>query len=156
MERDHDLLTHGGGQVPRPALWLGLAGLIPPVFLTAAALSMRGDFWPVAPGFVRSYAAIILSFLGGTWWAFALREERPRFLLLLISVVPSLAGWAAMFWFTPSQALFALALLLWGALAIDYLLVRRGLAPQWWMKLRLPLSIGLGLCCALSGLALVR
>ena len=65
-------------------------------------------------------------------------------------------GWAAIFSFQPPQALFALAIMLVSALAADALLVRRRLAPGWWMKLRVPLSFGLALCCALSGWALIR
>lgn len=142
--------------IPRAPLWLGLAGLIPPLVLTAVALFELGIFAPSAPGFVRSYAAIILSFLGGTWWAFALKEERPRAFLLVLAVLPSLAAWATMFWFVPAQALFALAGLLLASLAIDALLVGWRMAPRWWLRLRLPMSLCLATCCALSGWVLGR
>ena len=143
-------------KVPLPALLLGLAGLIPPAMLTGVALFDVGLFAPSTPGFVRTYAAIILSFLGGSWWAFACKEERPRWWLLTIAVLPSLAGWVAIGWFFPPEAMFALALLLVASLAVDALFVGRGLAPRWWLKLRVPLSVGLALCCALSGWVLVR
>lgn len=142
--------------IPRPALLLGLAGLIPPAVLTAVALFELGLFAPSTPGFVRSYAAVILSFLGGSWWAFALRPERPSWLLLVLAVIPSLLGWAAMFWFKPAEALFGLGIVLVASLLVDGMLVRRQLAPRWWMRLRVPLSVGLALCCALSGWALTR
>jgi hypothetical protein len=143
-------------RIPRPALLLGLAGLIPPAVLTAVALLELGLFAPSTPGFVLTYAAIILSFLGGSWWGFASREERPSWLLLGIAVLPALAGWAAIFSFTPPAALFALAAALVATLAFDALLVGWRLAPGWWMRLRVPLSAGLALCCLLSGWALVR
>ncbi|WP_300975206.1 DUF3429 domain-containing protein [Sphingomonas sp. LHG3406-1] len=143
-------------RIPLPALLLGFAGLIPPAVLTGVALFDIGLFAPSTPGFVRTYAAVILSFLGGSWWAFACREGRPRSWLLGIAVVPSLAGWWAIFSFNPPQAMFALAVLLVAALAVDALLVRRRLAPGWWMALRVPLSVGLAACCALSGWTLVR
>jgi hypothetical protein len=142
--------------VPLPALLLGFAGLIPPVVLTAVALLDLGLFAPSTPGFVLTYAAIILGFLGGSWWGFASREERPRWLLLGISVVPALAGWAAIFSFQPPAALFALAVALLAALAMDALLVGKKLAPTWWLRLRVPLSVVLAMCCVLSGWALVR
>lgn len=142
--------------IPRAPLWLGLAGLIPPLMLTAIGLFELGIFAPNAPGFVRSYAAIILSFLGGTWWAFACREERPRAFLLVLAVLPSLAAWATMIWFVPAQALFALAGLLLASLVIDALLVGWRLAPRWWMRLRVPLSGGLAFCCVVSGWVLGR
>jgi hypothetical protein len=143
-------------KVPLPALLLGVAGLIPPAVLTVVALLDLGLFAPSMPGFVRTYAAVILSFLGGSWWGFACREERPSWLLLILGVVAALAGWAAIFWFYPPSALFALVAALLVSLAVDALLVRRDLAPRWWMRLRVPLSVGLALCCALSGWALVR
>jgi hypothetical protein len=141
--------------IPLPALLLGFAGLIPPVVLTAVALLDIGLFAPSTPGFVRTYAAVILSFIGGSWWAFALRDERPSWALLTVAVLPSLAGWAAIFWFFPPQALFALAAMLVGSLVIDALLVRQRLAPRWWLKLRAPLSVLLAICCVLSGLDLL-
>lgn len=143
-------------KVPLPALLLGFAGLIPPVGLTAVALLDLGLFAPSTPGFVLTYAAVILSFLGGTWWGFVSRSDRPGWTLLGISVLPALAGWAAIFSFQPPAALFALAIALLAALAVDAYLVQRRLAPPWWMRLRLPLSLGLALCCGLSGWVLIR
>jgi hypothetical protein len=143
-------------KVPLPALLLGFAGLIPPVGLTAVALLDLGLFAPSTPGFVLTYAAVILSFLGGTWWGFVSRSDRPGWTLLGISVLPALAGWAAIFSFQPPMALFALAIALIAALAVDGHLSQRRLAPRWWMLLRLPLSLGLALCCGLSGWVLIR
>ncbi len=142
--------------IPRAPLLLGLAGLIPPVVLTLVGLFDLSLFAPSTPGFVRSYAAVILSFLGGAWWAFVCREERPRAALLVLAVLPSLAAWAAMFWFVPAQALFALAGLLVASLVVDALLVGWRLAPRWWFRLRMPLTLGLALCCVLSGWMLGR
>ena len=143
-------------KVPLPALLLGFAGLIPPVGLTAVALLDLGLFAPSTPGFVLTYAAVILSFLGGTWWGFVSRSDRPGWTLLGISVLPALAGWAAIFSFQPPAALFALAIALLAAMAVDAYLTRRRLAPRWWLRLRLPLSLGLALCCGLSGWVLIR
>jgi hypothetical protein len=143
-------------RIPLPALWLGFAGLIPPLVLTAVALFDISLFAPSTPGFVLTYAAVILSFLGGSWWGFVSRQERPGWVLLGISVLPALGGWAAIFSFQPPAALFALAGALIAALAMDALLVRRRLAPGWWMRLRVPLSVGLAVCCGVSGWVLVR
>src|SRR4028118_1167991 len=96
-------------RIPLPVLLLGFAGLIPPTVLTGVALLDLGLFAPSMPGFVLTYAAIILSFLGGTWWGFVSRSERPGWLLLGIAVLPALAGWAAIFSFQPPAALFGLA-----------------------------------------------
>jgi hypothetical protein len=143
-------------KVPLPALLLGLAGLIPPLVLTGVALFDMGLFAPSTPGFVRTYAAVILSFIGGSWWAFACRDERPSWRLLGIAVLPALLGWTAIFWFKPPEAMFGLAVVLIASLLFDALLVARRLAPRWWLKLRVPLSVGLAACCALSGWVLTR
>lgn len=143
-------------KVPLPALLLGFAGLVPPAGLTAVALLDLGLFAPSTPGFVLTYAAVILSFLGGTWWGFVSRAERPGWVLLGISVLPALGGWAAIFSFQPPSALFALAGALLLSLLMDAILVWRRLAPAWWMKLRIPLSLALALCCGLSGWVLIR
>ena len=103
-----------------------------------------------------TYAAVILSFLGGTWWGFVSRSDRPGWGLLGIAVLPALAGWAAIFSFQPPAALFALAGALIATLVMDVLLTQRRLAPRWWMTLRVPLSLGLALCCGLSGWVLIR
>jgi hypothetical protein len=143
-------------KVPLPALLLGLAGLIPPLVLTGVALFDMGLFAPSTPGFVRTYAAVILSFIGGSWWAFACRDERPSWRLLGIAVLPALLGWTAIFWFKPPEAMFGLAVVLIASLLFDALLVARRLAPRWWLKLRVPLSVGLAACCLLSGWVLTR
>lgn len=143
-------------KVPLAALLLGFAGLIPPLVLTGVALFEIGLFAPSTPGFVLTYAAVILSFIGGSWWGFASVARRPNWLLLGIAVVPALAGWGAIFSFQPPAALFGLAGALVASLAVDALLVRGRLAPAWWMRLRVPLSLGLAICCGLSGWALVR
>ena len=41
-------------------------------------------------------------------------------------------------------------------LAIDALLVGWRMAPRWWLRLRLPMSLCLATCCALSGWVLGR
>ncbi|GAA4036817.1 hypothetical protein GCM10022281_16790 [Sphingomonas rosea] len=143
-------------KVPLPALLLGLAGLIPPVGLTVVPWLLTRNLGWHAGRLLEIYAALILSFLGGAWWAFACREEQPSFGLLAIAVVPSLAAWAAVSLLLPLEALLALTLLLLAALVVDAALVRRALAPGWWMGLRIPLSTGLALCCGLSAFALSR
>ncbi|MCX7350022.1 MAG: DUF3429 family protein, partial [Alphaproteobacteria bacterium] len=54
------------GKIPGPALWLGLAGLIPFV-AGAASLWVNISLLPPAAGLKLAiiYGAIILSFLGG-------------------------------------------------------------------------------------------
>lgn len=129
--------------------WLGLAGLLPQAIAVAVVLS--GDeasrFSALSLGY--AYAALILSFLGGLWWGLAARAERPPEWAWIAAIAPSLVAlatavpWAiGQAWPAPSLVVLATALI--AALGVDSLLSSRGLTPPWWMSLRLPLSLGLG------------
>jgi hypothetical protein len=76
---------------------LGLAGLIPFVVLLAASQLAPAPYDGVSAGAWTAYAAIILSFLGGTRWGAEIiaRGEAPSAGVLVVSVLPSLAGWIA-------------------------------------------------------------
>jgi Protein of unknown function (DUF3429) len=138
-------------RVPTSAAILGAAGLLPPLAGAVVALKDMGGFGSTAAGFILVYSALIFSFLGGSWWAFASREERPSWWLLLLAVLPSLAAWALL----PMRAselqpgLILSALILLSPLA-DAVLHERRLTPPWWMRLRVPLSVGLALLLALT------
>ena len=69
-------------------------------------------------------------------------------LFALASAVPWAVGEP---WPGPSLILLGVALI--AALGVDHLLARRGLVPAWWMRLRIPLSLGLGLLTLLLGIA---
>lgn len=137
-------------RVPISAALLGAAGLLPPLAGAVVAYGDLGSFGPVAGGFIVTYAALILSFLGGSWWAFASREERPRWWLMILAVSPTLAAWAIL----PMRSTVEAGLWMAGLIAVsplgDRLLYRRGLTPGWWMRLRVLLSGGLALLVALS------
>jgi len=140
---------------PVPALLLGYAGLLPPII---------GIVWrlidPAKGGAANAlalfYSALILSFLGGMWWgAVAARVTGAALTLwLAIAVVPTLvalvAGAVLFASVLSASAIVAAGLL--GALLIDMALVRAGHVPMWWMKLRVPLSVGLAALTLLTGL----
>lgn len=137
------------GRLPPIALWLGFTGLAPQVMIDAALL--LGDpavrFSALALGY--AYAALILSFLGGLWWGLAARAERPPRWAWFAAIAPSLVAlatawpWAVgLAW--PGPSLVALGVALVAALLIDRRFVVLGLAPAGWMRLRVPLSLGLG------------
>lgn len=97
--------------------------------------------------FILIYGAVILSFIGGTHWAFAaMQQDRPADTgwLFGISVLPSLAGWALAA-LPGAYASAGLSLCFLAVLPVDRYLVRAGLAPFWWMNLRLLLSGGMAL-----------
>jgi hypothetical protein len=143
--------------VPRLALWLGLAGLIPQIlaFIAVAAGQPEGRFTALALAY--AYAALILSFLGGMWWGLAAQARGPvPHWVWVAAVAPSLIALASAMpwafgsrWPGPSLALLGVALL--ASLGVDYRLKAAGLCPAWWLTLRLPLSVGLGLLTMATG-----
>lgn len=139
--------------IPRPALVLGAAGLLPALAFLGAALFgplvWRDQVFLLA----TLYAGIILSFLGGTWWALSCTQpEHPHITpLLAFSVIPPLVALLAVFSLTRAS-LILMALLFVAGLAVDHRLLRLGLAPAWWFDLRLPLSAGMAVLTLLIAL----
>ncbi|MEG3145560.1 DUF3429 domain-containing protein [Sphingomonas sp. RT2P30] len=135
--------------LPPIARRLGYAGLLPQLAMVAVLLQGRLDERFIALSIAYAYAALILSFLGGLWWGLAARAERPPTWLWFAAVAPSLIALASAWpwavgepWPAPSLILLGVALI--GSLAVDRALVRAAIAPSGWLRLRLPLSLGLG------------
>lgn len=138
---------------------LGLAGLLPMAVLLALVLG-GGDQWrfaALALGWL--YAAIIFSFLGGLWWGLAAAQAaRAPTWLWGVSVVPSLIALATLApWLIgepwPGPSLVMLGLGIAASPLVDRRIAHLGLAPPWWMALRLTLSSGLGAMAIVMGLA---
>ncbi|XP_057714111.1 transmembrane protein 69-like isoform X2 [Corythoichthys intestinalis] len=85
-------------QAPKPALYLGLSGLIP--FVTAPLLmATTQSFYPEVAHAQIMYGACIVSFLGGARWGFAIPDgspAQPDWINLGNSVIPSLIAWLAL------------------------------------------------------------
>jgi hypothetical protein len=140
--------------LPRSAALLGAAGVLP----TAAALVAvtAGDRGIAAFGFTVAavYGAAILSFIGGAWWGLAAaRAEGTRLAALLgLAVVPSLVAAGALLVLSPA-ALLVLAAAFALTPLVDARLAANGLAPPWWLRLRLPLSATMSVLHALVAVA---
>ncbi len=87
------------------------------------------------------------------WWGLAARAEAVAPRLLALSVLPSLTAWPAVL-MPPATGLLLLALVFAALLPTDRRLVADGVAPGWWMALRLPLSWGMA-ALHLAGAALL-
>jgi hypothetical protein len=128
--------------LPILATLLGVAGLLPFLGAGLAALGPQGDRAMMA---LIAYGAVILSFLGGVHWGFALQDpsdrgQRPR---LLLGVAPSLVGWVALLLAMAVEAEAGLALLVLGVLGatiVEARAQRAGLMPRGYMALRYGLS----------------
>ncbi len=135
---------------------LGLSGLLPFWFLALGRVTGIGlGFSPGGISLALAvYGATIVSFLGGIRWGLALGQENQRQARTdyLVSVLPQLAGWTTLALPDPWR-LLALAGLVLVLGPIDRSLVRRGLAPAWFGRLRIMLSVGAGAALFLAGLA---
>jgi hypothetical protein len=139
--------------LPRSALILGWAGVIPFAGLTAASLAGFPLPAPAIPA-LTAYGAIILSFMGGAQWGLTVATAGldRRWLGYVASVLPALAAWTALL--MPDRA--ALGLLIGGfvmLLAYDLWTVGAGIAPRWYGRLRLQLTVAV---VVLLGLVLIR
>jgi len=135
----------------RPAFLLGYAGLIPALAALGVAAFAPPDWRELAFRAGALYAGLILSFLGGTWWGLATRAEPERaWPLYILSVIPSLAALVLLMLLTPER-LILLGGLIALTLPVDSLLLKMELAPPNWMKLRIPLTVGLSLATAGMG-----
>lgn len=131
-------------QVPRPALYLGAAGLIPFIGLSIASLLLPDARQGQAMIALAFYGAVILSFLGGIHWGLEMARQATAggpisFPRLGISVLPSLVAWAALA-LPGDYVLAGLCAGFIGILAYDLHAARRGTVPSWYAKLRIPLT----------------
>ncbi|MFM7461454.1 MAG: DUF3429 domain-containing protein [Burkholderiales bacterium] len=128
----------------RIATILSYAGTIPFVvcavillFGTAMGLGSLRQFAGQA---ITSYAAVIVSFLGGIQWGVALatHEQQPQTAksLFLLSVVPSLLAWATLFLPNGSSRMIVAIFLIGFVWVIDALLHLRQVLPTWFFHLR--------------------
>ncbi|MFO1070101.1 MAG: DUF3429 domain-containing protein [Geminicoccaceae bacterium] len=124
---------------PPAALWLGGSGLLPFAGLALATWLLPEARVPAAVHAVVAYGAVILSFVGGAHWGFGSKGPGSA-ALLAASVVPSLLGWVALL-LPPVPGLLLLAAGFAAVLLVDREAVSAALAPPWWMRLRLPLSL---------------
>ncbi|MFT4933515.1 MAG: hypothetical protein ACI9LT_000183 [Pseudoalteromonas distincta] len=144
--------------IPRPALLLGAAGVIP--FAALAVLMVIGGAGLLAPEqaerILRLYAALILSFMGGAQWGLASASARgPSARALAVSVLPALFAWAA--FLVPSRpGLLALAAAFLALMLYDLWTVARGEAPAWYGRLRIGLTLAVIASLGAASLATLK
>ncbi len=143
-------LSYTGNRLPQT---LGLAGTLP--FVVLGALSYipwrhQGDVQFA----LISYGALVLAFVGALHWGLAMRQQgvlasRAYFW----SIIPALIAWVALM-FPPIGSALILIVGLWTHYVQDTLTVRTLAAPEWYMPLRLKLTVGatIGLGLALPAL----
>lgn len=147
--------------VPRPAAWLGMAGLLPFAALALASIILGGAVGELADEALAGYGAVILSFMGGCRWGFVAAgvgeaesggpESPAAWWRYAASVVPALYAWPTLLIADPWRPALLAAGFVALLLADLGLTVQKG-APAWWPSLRWPLSIGAASCLGLAAL----
>ncbi len=134
--------------IPKSALLLGLAGLLPFLWGALTVTNGRVALWGlenlnprfIGPHVQLFYGAVILSFMSGVLWGFATKATgRAATAGYILSVIPAL--WA--FFMTGGGPTTAAVNLIVGFLALlmlDWHFWRLELAPPWWMHLRILLT----------------
>ncbi len=146
-------MDENGISLTPTARWLGYAGLLPQMICVALAASgHEWQFTAIAGGF--AYAAAIFSFLGGVWWGQALAGGKAGAGAYLIAVMPSLIATALFLpwsfgWEWPGPALMYLGAFILLSPLVDRAL---GLASADFMRLRVHLSVGLGVLTIILGI----
>lgn len=139
----------------RRVAWLfALSGVILFAAMTGVLVSGQSHVRIPAIGALVTFAAIVLSYLGGIEGGLALREEasdeKARTLALCLSIIPSLAGWGVLWLPSPQHqigAVIVLFIAVWGA---DLHLARHGLIPSWFVDLRTAIT---AIACVILGVA---
>lgn len=144
--------------IPRAALVLGLAGLIPFAWSALTEVSPALLAWTVAtvgprfagPFMALNYGTIILAFMSGVLWGFATRATgRQAAIGYALSVIPAL--WAFLFVGAgPVSSAIWLAAGYLLLLALDAMFTERGLAPPWWLRLRIGLTTAVLICLSVT------
>lgn len=121
---------------------LGYAGLVPLAVLTVWLAGIPADHvWRgMTIRLLVAYAAIVLTFLGGTRWGAALVAGHPRTARdIALAVLPALLGWAVLF-IPPAYAFVLLAVAFAAQGAWDALSGQTGTLPAWFARLRAQLT----------------
>ena len=146
-------------RVPFAAAFLGAAGLIPflygvaLIFSAPDTLPTFGVFASDPEGGLRMlqvFGAVILGFMGGCLWGFVSAPGRtPNLPGLLATIVPAFIAFIAV---RPDPAMSCLWLAFGYVVlqAIDVGFDKAGIAPDYWLHLRLPLT-AIVMACLLVG-----
>jgi hypothetical protein len=147
-------------RIPTPALILGLAGLLPflygAVSVLVPATGMLGRLWGAnyeGIYLLQVYGIVILCFMAGVIWGFAAKADGPQATLFYaLSVLPAIFVFLTAF-SQPRPSLVMLILGFLALLAVDASAQKQGLAPGWWMSLRVLLTGIVVICLGIGVIA---
>ena len=126
--------------VRRLAWIFAIAGTVIFAALTAMLLSTQSQVRVPGIAALVTFAAIVLSYLGGIEGGLALRDEagtvHTRAIAFSMSTLPSLAAWGVLWLPSPQWQLGASLGLFVAVWMSDLWLARQGLVPSWFVDLR--------------------
>lgn len=126
--------------VKRLAWIFAIAGAIIFAALTAMLFSSQNQVRIPGIAALVTFAAIVLSYLGGIEGGLALRDEggtaHTRAIAFAMSTLPSLAAWGVLWLPSPQSQLGAALGLFVAVWMADLWLARQGLVPSWFVDLR--------------------
>ncbi len=121
-------------------LTLTIAGAVPFVALSVAVSMHMFPNVKAISGLLLTYAAIIVSFMGGIHWGVAVvryaDSRKIANMLIVESVWPSLIAWGVLFYGNTFTQLLVMTLLYTFVWTIDSLLYSNDMIPQWFFTLR--------------------
>lgn len=141
-------MSNASKRIPAGALYLGLAGALPFVWgaISTHYPQVNQFVMPwLGPSFVGpyvqvAYGIVILSFMSGVLWGFATKAGERQTICYALSVLPAL--WTFfMVGGGNEAATYALIAGFVLLLGLDKLFSGWDLTPDWWMRLRLMLTI---------------
>lgn len=137
--------------VPRLLGYLGLLPFIAPTIF----LFIDSHHTALLINVLVSYGAVILSFLGALYWAFAMVIKdltiKHRNTMLVWSVIPSILAWIAML-IPPLYGLAALTIFFVIVFLIDGRLSKLAHLPAWYLTMRLRLTVVVTFCLIIASL----
>ncbi|HYC35456.1 MAG TPA: DUF3429 domain-containing protein [Usitatibacter sp.] len=143
--------------VRRLAWIFALAGLAIFAGLTVMLFSAQSQVRVPGIAALVTFAAVVLSYLGGVEGGLALRDEagtaKTRAIAFSLSTLPSLAAWGVLWLPSPQWQLGAALALFVAVWVSDLWLARQGLVPSWFVDMRTAVT---AVVAATLGVALYR
>ena len=135
-------------QIPRAALILGLAGVLPFALpILALVLGLASPFGIPWQSVQILYGLTILAFMSGCLWGFAAKVEDSTGYAL--STLPALYGFFVLVLVMPISSTATTVLFAFGfpaLLLLDLRAARLGQSPMWWNPLRVLLTSLVTVC----------
>lgn len=141
--------------VPAVPLRIGAAGLVPFVALSGALWLVPAAYHPTLYDWLRTYASVILSFVGAIHWGVALvhrdMRDADRTVVMIWSAVPALVAWLGLLMPLKSGLVLTAAMFV-VHYTMDWQLATRFAVPGWYLRLRGGLTAVVVVCLACTAL----